>query len=287
MAPGQLGNHHAVLQEEVPGSSASGAQPIGFMGLLTLIYLIYPLSTRQSKLTAKPPSTRPDKGNLFWAHLEILKTLLSVARVSPQGATHRQRKQRAQEQMPVLSGQTNRPVPIVTKRQPSCLHLGPFDLRQGRANKKETGPLAFFPIHACFENITCLADYMIITLKGCQAASGIIIVWFAGFRAHGNTSVLGAFFSRSRQLPYSHSLRLLLDPDEDSGRLIVPRRPGALGAWRARAALTGGLVKSEPLTGDTWRPSANKSKNLLRYLSCNRCKKACSPSFFIGAPKCD
>lgn len=65
MAPGQLGNHHAVLQEEVPGRSASGAQPIGFMGLLTLIYLIYPLSTRQSKLTAKPPSTRPDKGNLF------------------------------------------------------------------------------------------------------------------------------------------------------------------------------------------------------------------------------
>ena len=64
MAPGQLGNHHAVLQEEVPGS-ASGAQPIGFMGLFTLIYLIYPLSTRQPKLTAKPPSTRPDKGNLF------------------------------------------------------------------------------------------------------------------------------------------------------------------------------------------------------------------------------
>lgn len=58
----------------------------------------------------------------------------------------------------------------------TCLHLGPFDLRQGRANKKETGSLAFFPIHACFANITCLADYMIIILKGCQAASGIIIV---------------------------------------------------------------------------------------------------------------
>ena len=204
---------------------------------------------------------------------------------------------RAQEQIPVLSGQTNRPVPIVRKRQPShhraallgmtCLHLGPFDLRQGRANKKETGPLAFFPIHACFENISCLTDYMIIILKGCQAASGIIIVWFAGFRAHGNTSVLGAFFSRSRQLPCSHSLRLLLDPDEDSGRLIVHRRPGALGAWRATAVLTGGLVKSEALTGATWRPSANKSKNLLRDLSCNRCKRTCSPSFFIGAPKCD
>lgn len=117
---------------------------------------------------------------------------------------------------------------------------------------------------------------MIIILKGCQAASGIIIVWFAGFRAHGNTSVLGAFFSHSWQLPYFHSLRLFLEPDEKSGRLIVHRRLGDWGACRATVVLTGGPVKSEPFTGATWRPSINKNRNLLRDLSCNRRKRACS-----------
>ena len=37
MAPEEIGNHHAVLQEEVPGRTGSGAQPIGFVGPFILI----------------------------------------------------------------------------------------------------------------------------------------------------------------------------------------------------------------------------------------------------------
>lgn len=40
---------------------------------------------------------------------------------------------------------------------------------EGRcANKKGRGSLAFFSSHVCFENTTCIADYMIITPKSCQ-----------------------------------------------------------------------------------------------------------------------
>lgn len=54
--------------------------------------------------------------------------------------------------------------------------LVPLTSEWGCANKKERDLLAFFFIHVCFENITCLADYMIIIFKGCQGASGIIII---------------------------------------------------------------------------------------------------------------
>lgn len=51
-----------------------------------------------------------------------------------------------------------------------CPHtLVPLTSEQGCANKNWRGSLAFFSIHACFENITCLADYMIIIPKGWQA----------------------------------------------------------------------------------------------------------------------
>lgn len=50
----------------------------------------------------------------------------------------------------------------------TCCCLGPFDLRGRCANKKGRGLLAFFSIHVCFENKTCVADYRIIILKGCQ-----------------------------------------------------------------------------------------------------------------------
>lgn len=54
--------------------------------------------------------------------------------------------------------------------------LGPLTSEQGCANKKWRGLLAFLVIHACFENITFLTDYMIIILKDCQGASGVIII---------------------------------------------------------------------------------------------------------------
>lgn len=53
---------------------------------------------------------------------------------------------------------------------------------------KKEGSFDFFSMHTCFENILCLADYMIIILKGCQETSGIIIIRLAGFQAHDNTN---------------------------------------------------------------------------------------------------
>lgn len=58
----------------------------------------------------------------------------------------------------------------------AAYNLVPLTSEQGSANKKWRRLLAFLFILACFENITFLTDYMVIILKDCQGASGIIII---------------------------------------------------------------------------------------------------------------
>lgn len=148
----------------------------------------------------------PDEVNLLWVHLRILRTHLSTSHRKcgshPKKCLREERKDEGIESLFRVSRQPG-PSGWITKWWPptrrrssltwpvAAYSLVPLTSELGCANKNRRGSLAFFSIHACFENITCLADYMIIILKGCQGASGIIIIWFAGFRAHGNTLVLG------------------------------------------------------------------------------------------------
>lgn len=172
--------------------------------------LLIPISTflyGDLSKTENPLSTMPDKVNLLWVHLIILRTHLNISHRKWRPLPAVSERGNSTESLLGANQQTRLPPwitrwhgsqgPPTRRRRSPALSVAayssvPFISEQGWVNKRR-GSLAFFSIHACFENITCLADYMIIILKGCQGASGIIIIWFAGFRAHGNTLVLGGF----------------------------------------------------------------------------------------------
>lgn len=202
MAPEEIGDHHTLLQEEIPNPRGSGVELTGFLGLFIPIPP-FPHGNLSKLKSLHPPGLTKVICSEF-----LLKSLgptwifqIGTARAtrsvrerkqSTMAQSHRSEpmgklgcRNRLQSNRPPTRGRRFRTWPVAT------YILVPLTSEQGCANKKGRGSLALFSIHACFENITCLADYMIIILKGCQGTSGIIIIRFAGFRAHGNTLVLG------------------------------------------------------------------------------------------------
>lgn len=194
MVPKEIGNDHRVLQKDgLNPHCGSGAEPRDFLDLFIPVFPF--LHGNLSKLR----SLHSPHLNSLWVHFKILRTHWNTShRKCRSHLQCRRHRITTANRTPNLSQWITRCRPSTRRRRSgtwpvAAYTLVPWTSKLGCANEKGRGLLVFFCIHACFENITCLADYMIIILKGCQGASGIIIIWFAGFRAHGNTLVLGCF----------------------------------------------------------------------------------------------
>lgn len=254
MAPEETGNHHSVFQRTAETLLVGEEENRQLSGPIDPHF---PLSTGQAKQTEKLPSTTPDKVNSLWGHFQILGIHLNIScrksrhhlQCLGEETKHEDTEWRSEPTVKLGCHKNYKatdllPEGAVLGTAYGFLYHGPLDLWAGWANEKGRGSLAFFFIHACFANITCLADYMIIIFKGCQGSSGIIIIWFAGFRDRGNTLRLGgrleSFTAITFPEVHSHNLRLFLQPNEKP-KMLNETCSKEVGRFRRREALHSGL----------------------------------------------